>query len=87
MRTISSVIVVIYLVVGAVIANSHHYFANLHGVNSIVSAILAVLLWPLILLGVNLHIGGGGGGNGKGGWLVPLPAVAARFARRRESVG
>jgi hypothetical protein len=47
---------VVYLVVGVAIAASHHYFANVHGWRGIVSAVLAVVLWPLILLGVNLHV-------------------------------
>jgi hypothetical protein len=59
-------------------SNNHHYFAHTHGVNGVVSAILAVLLWPLILLGVSLHIGGGGKGV-----LVPLPAMKAWRAHRR----
>jgi len=46
----------IYFVVGLVIANSHRYFAHVAGFKSVVSAALAVVLWPLILLGVNLHI-------------------------------
>jgi hypothetical protein len=81
MRFLGGIVVLIYLLVGVVIANNHHYFANLHGVNGIVSAILAVVLWPLILLGVSLHIGGGGGG-GKQGAIVTLP-VAKVLARRR----
>ena len=47
---------VIYLVIGAVIAANHHYFAHLNTVRQIASAVLAVVLWPLILLGINLHI-------------------------------
>lgn len=47
---------VVYLVVGLIIASSHHYFANIHGVRGIVSALLAVVLWPLVLLGIDLHI-------------------------------
>jgi hypothetical protein len=38
------------------VANSHHYFVHLNGIKPIVSAVLAVLLWPLILLGISLHI-------------------------------
>jgi hypothetical protein len=78
LRTISAFVVVVYLLAGVIIANNHHYFAHTHGVNGVVSAILAVLLWPLILLGVSLHIGGGGKGV-----LVPLPAIGPRLARRR----
>jgi hypothetical protein len=46
-----------YVVVGIVVASSHHYFVNLGDLKSIVSAVLAVLLWPLVLFGVNLHLG------------------------------
>ena len=46
-----------YLVVGVVVAASHHYFANLSDVQAVISAVLAVILWPLVLFGVNLHIG------------------------------
>ena len=47
---------VIYLVVGVVIAASHHYFTHINTLKPIVSALLAVLLWPLVLLGINLHV-------------------------------
>ncbi len=49
-------VVVVWLVVGAVVAGSHHYFDNLGSLGSILTAVLAVLLWPLILVGVKLHI-------------------------------
>ena len=54
MRTI---IGIVYIVIGIVVASAHHYFAHLGDIKSIASAVLAVLLWPLILFGVNLHIG------------------------------
>jgi len=47
---------IVYLVVGAIVAATHHYYANLHAVRLIVSAVLAILLWPLLLLGINLHV-------------------------------
>ena len=49
-------VLVVYVVVGLVVANSHHYFSHLSGVGRFISAILAVGLWPLILVGVNLHM-------------------------------
>jgi hypothetical protein len=52
----SKVFVVIYLVVGLIVANSHHYFAHLSGIKHLVSAVIAIVLWPLVLFGVNLHI-------------------------------
>ncbi|MFA5786196.1 MAG: hypothetical protein WDA71_04290 [Actinomycetota bacterium] len=50
------VILVVYVVVGLIVANSHHYFADLNGIKPIGSAVLAVLLWPLVLLEISLHI-------------------------------
>ena len=35
---------------------SRHYFANLGTIKLIASAALAIALWPLTLLGVNLHL-------------------------------
>jgi hypothetical protein len=45
-----------YAVLGLLVANSHHYFAHIGGIKPDVSAVLAVLLWPLLLIGVNVHI-------------------------------
>jgi hypothetical protein len=47
---------VAYVIIGAIIAGSHHYFTHLSMLPAIVSALLAVLLWPLLLLGINLHV-------------------------------
>jgi hypothetical protein len=55
-RTVSALLSLAYLVIGAVVAASHHYFEHLNSVKPIASAALAVLLWPLILFGVNLHL-------------------------------
>lgn len=46
----------VYLVIGVIVAATHNYFDHLRTVKLIVSALLALLLWPLVLLGVNLHI-------------------------------
>jgi RsiW-degrading membrane proteinase PrsW (M82 family) len=46
----------VYVGVGVAIAANHHYFQNVHGWRGVLSAIFAVFLWPLILLGINLHI-------------------------------
>jgi hypothetical protein len=52
----SKIVLVAYAVVGVLVANSHHYFAHLGGAKPVISAVLAVLLWPLLLFGVNVHI-------------------------------
>jgi hypothetical protein len=51
-----SLVSVIYLAIGLFVASDHHYFANVNGLASAVSATVAVLLWPLVVLGANLHI-------------------------------
>ena len=47
---------IVYLVAGLVVASSHAFLANLNTLMPIVSAVLAVVLWPLVLLGVDLHL-------------------------------
>jgi hypothetical protein len=49
-------LLVIWVVVGVAVAATHHYFAHLNTLRQIASAVLAVVLWPLVLLGINLHI-------------------------------
>ena len=55
-RTLVVVLVVIYIIIGAFVAAGHHYFEHLDSVRPIASAVLAVLLWPLVLLGVSFHL-------------------------------
>jgi hypothetical protein len=55
-RLFVGVVFVVYIVIGVVVASGHHYFEHLDALKPIASAIIAVLLWPLILLGINLHI-------------------------------
>ena len=49
-------IVVLWLVIGAIVAATHHYWSNIHTLKAVISAILATILWPLVLLHINLHI-------------------------------
>ena len=46
----------VYLVVGIAVAATHDYFEKLNTLRLLLSALLAVLLWPLVLLGIDLHI-------------------------------
>ena len=45
-----------YLILGAFVAATHHYFAHLNMARQYGSAALSILLWPLLFLGINLHI-------------------------------
>ncbi|HEX2016187.1 MAG TPA: hypothetical protein VGN69_05780 [Solirubrobacteraceae bacterium] len=49
-------VVVLYLVIGAVVASQHHYYTQLHSASQIASAVLATLGWPLVLAHVNVDV-------------------------------
>jgi hypothetical protein len=55
-RAMRRFVLLVYVGVGLVIAATHHYFAHIHGWRGVLSALLAIFLWPLVLLKVNLHI-------------------------------
>ena len=50
-----SVLLLVYLVAGGIVAATHHYWSHLNSIRQIISALVATILWPLILAGVNLH--------------------------------
>jgi hypothetical protein len=52
----SRIVSLVYLVAGVVVASSYHYFKHATTLKPILSALLAVALWPLLLLGIHLHI-------------------------------
>ena len=47
---------ILYLVIGVIMASNRGYMSDLGSVPHLLSALLAVALWPLLFLGVNLHI-------------------------------
>jgi len=47
---------IIYFIVGVVIASNQGYLSDLGSIPHLLSAVLAVILWPLLLLGINLHL-------------------------------
>ena len=51
-----NLVIAIWVGIGIAVALTHDYFDNLETWRRIVSALLAILLWPLVLLGVDLHI-------------------------------
>ena len=53
---ITTLVVAVYLIIGAFVAASHHYFSNVGGAKGIVSAVLAIILWPLVLIGLHIHL-------------------------------
>jgi uncharacterized membrane protein YkvI len=47
---------VVWVIVGVAVAATNDYFDNLETVGRVISAILAVLLWPLLLLGFDITV-------------------------------
>ena len=55
-RSFGAVLFVVSIIIGVVVAAGHHYFVHLDALKPIASAVLAVLLWPLVLFGISLHL-------------------------------
>lgn len=54
-RWIRHLFILVYVVVGIVIAWDHHYI-GIAWLRTFASAVLAIIFWWLVALGVNLHI-------------------------------
>ena len=52
----SPILSLIYIVIGVFVASDHHYLEHLDNLDRIVSAVIAIALWPLLLFGANLHV-------------------------------
>jgi hypothetical protein len=50
-----SLLTIAYLVVGVIIAAGHHYLQHVDHIKQVAEAALAVLAWPLVLLGVSMR--------------------------------
>jgi hypothetical protein len=46
-------LVLLYIIIGAFVAGIYKYFRDVGDIEGIVSALLAIFLWPLVLLGVD----------------------------------
>jgi len=55
-RRLGGVMFLVYIIIGLIVAAGHDYFEQLDALKPIVSVVLAVLLWPLVLFGINLHL-------------------------------
>jgi hypothetical protein len=55
-RPMISTFGLLWLAVGVAVAAAYDYFDNVDTGRLIASAVLAVVLWPLLFLGIDLHI-------------------------------
>jgi hypothetical protein len=53
--TLRRLLYLVYIIIGLIVAWEHHYI-TVAFLKTLLSAILAILLWWLVLLGVSLHI-------------------------------
>ncbi len=49
-------LLLVYLEIGVAVAASKDYLVNLDTIRRVVSALLAIVLWPLLFLGIDLRI-------------------------------
>jgi hypothetical protein len=52
-----SALTLVWVIIGAFVAGTHEYFNDVDRFRTVLAALLAIFLWPLVLLGVNLHLG------------------------------
>jgi hypothetical protein len=45
-----------YVVIGVIVASQHSYYGDLATLSQVLSAVVATALWPLVLLGADLHL-------------------------------
>lgn len=50
MRRFPSLFMLVYLGIGVAVAAERNYFQNIHGLRGVIAAVLAIFLWPLLLL-------------------------------------
>jgi hypothetical protein len=50
-----SILTIIYLAIGVIVASDHNYFESLDTAKLVAEMVLAVILWPLLLLGVDFR--------------------------------
>jgi hypothetical protein len=52
----TTLLLVIYLVIGVVVAYAENYLENVDRTKRLISAVLAVVLWPLVLIGFDVQV-------------------------------
>ena len=53
---LSTILGVIYLIIGVLVAAQYNYLDHLATLRGIISAVLAIVIWPAVLLGVDVDI-------------------------------
>jgi ABC-type Na+ efflux pump permease subunit len=56
---LGGILVLIYVLVGVLVAFSQDYFTGLRQAADYLEAVVAILIWPVVLIGFDVNIGGG----------------------------
>ena len=84
---VNKIILIVYLVVGIIVASAQGYLGEIDGVGDAVNLLLAIVLWPLLLVGVDFNIrigdnGDNGGGRNRNNGILPFVGVALAYLPR-----
>jgi hypothetical protein len=52
----TTALLLVYIVIGFVVAYSEDYLKNVDRTKRLISAVLAVVLWPLVLVGFDVKV-------------------------------
>jgi hypothetical protein len=52
----TTMLLVIYLVIGVVVAYAENYLESVDRTKRLISAVLAIVLWPLVLVGFDVKV-------------------------------
>jgi hypothetical protein len=76
---------IVYLVVGVIVASAQGYLGDIGGLGDVINLLLAIVLWPLLLVGVDfkIKIGDDNGGDRNRNGLLPLAGPALVYLRAR----
>lgn len=58
-----TLIFVVYIAIGIVVAAMNDYLGGVGSLSEIINLVLAILLWPAVLLGVDFNVDVGGGND------------------------
>jgi hypothetical protein len=82
---VSRIIMIVYLVVGVIVASAQGYLGDIGGLGDVLNLLLAIALWPLLLVGVDfkIKIGNDNGGDRNRNGLLPLAGLTLAYLRAR----
>ena len=73
----SKIFMIIYLVIGVVVASSQNYLSDIGGIGDLINLLLAIILWPLVVLGIDFRLKIGDNDDKKKSLPLILPAITA----------